>query len=110
MGLSRVPRIALGIIAIAALLAVTWALEAAYDKAHLRSGPNAWFIVQASTNRASYTTYGHIERVLGNGFRTQRLCDDALAGLLREPDSYLPLTCRALLLKDAAKLQAPANL
>lgn len=93
-------------ILLAALLVMVWRIEVFYDTARINSGPSTWYIVFTSGTRSRYTGYGvQDQTVIGEGYPTERLCDDALAALIAQNGTYRPLTCRRLLVSDAAKMK-----
>jgi hypothetical protein len=87
---------------IIAFLGLVWGAEMLYDSWRIKSGPSAWFMVSTPVTRGQ--PYAATESVFGDGYATERDCDDELNRL---PHVYGgPISsCRRLLVSDAAKMR-----
>ena len=90
-------RLVIGVLLLG-VVALAWGFEAVYDEWRASTGPSAWFMVKTFPARRSAR-----EDIIGEGYQTQRECEEALKALSKTAGVALP-GCQRLLLTDAAKI------
>ena len=88
---------------IVAFLSLVWGGEVVYDSWRVNSGSSAWFMVSTRVTRNQHYA---AESTFGDGYATERDCNDELNRLPRvPPGTPVIVGCRRLLLSDAAEMR-----
>ncbi len=85
------------------ILGIAWGGEVLYDGWRVNLGPNAWFMV--GTPLTMNRQHAASEFVFdGDSYVTERDCNKALSHLPSDHFALVIMSCRKLLLTDAAQM------
>jgi hypothetical protein len=90
-------------VVIVLFLGLVWGGEVLYNNWQLNSGPSAWFMVSTPVTRRQ--PYAASEHVFSDGYATEHDCNAGLNHLPRTSGFPVIVSCRRLLVSDAAKMR-----